>query len=80
MTNQTNNLEGLPDHSETVVLTLSLSQDKTLKLNVIPPESSGIKLQPWELLGMLESAKQLVLTHYFNTVGTQNNVDRSTTN
>jgi hypothetical protein len=73
-------MSNLPTPTDTVIMTLSLDQNRQLKLSTIPPEVTGIQLQAWEYLGAIETARQLILNHYFSKApGVHHDVDRNTT-
>lgn len=54
-------------NNETTVLTISLDQNRNVKLNILPPDAIGFQPQVWEILGMLESSIEIFKKAYFKS-------------
>lgn len=54
-------------NNETTVLTISLDQNRNVKLNILPSDAIGFQPQVWEILGMLESSIEIFKKAYFKS-------------
>lgn len=74
----TNQLEQNPAPNKAVVITISLSPEKQMEVSVLPPDVTGMKLESWEIVGLLETAMLLVKQNYFPGVKQVEHIDSTT--